>query len=79
MSKLIDSDKATTQQELETIIDTAFRMTGEPAPQNRVAHDAFNGEQGGTYEGEGSNKAAPEAVNSLASAMGLDITPPKAV
>lgn len=74
-SKIVDHDKAQTEEEITAIAGQAFNMLGVPKPDavRSVVHGGGNGDAGG--EVEPGSFANSEAGKSLSQAMGLPPEP----
>lgn len=76
--KIIDHDKAQTDEEIAAVATSAFNMLGVPKPD--PVRSAMGGEGGAAAGGEGGgeNFADQKAGKDLAAAMNLPVEPPKA-
>lgn len=72
-SKIVDHDKAQTDEEIEAIATSAFNMLG--IPKSDPVRDVMNGGGGGAPDGNGggSNFADQKAGKDLSAAMGLPV------
>lgn len=77
ISRIVDHDKAQTEDEVKKLVDDAFGMTGLPKPS---AFASINdGGNGGTGEGSGdANFADSQKGKELASMLSLPVIPPAA-
>jgi hypothetical protein len=77
MKSFVDHDKASTEDEISALAEKGLNLFGDakPNPINQALNGA-GGAPNGTGTGAGAGFAESEAGKGLASAMGLDLTPP---